>query len=203
MPPDDWVHQPSAAAFGIRYKEASGSSVADDFKQELGGKLWLTVPQCPHFPYLFGLSDGLMVSTGELGSWLLYLDKILDPSPSLFAVIAGLCVDSVGGKGKVKAKSKGSASIHLTEWVNGNKWLSFDQLYIHLFSVTTVKDTGAYLNCIPALIKWKQSSGEKKNSITPFCLLAPLSMSSSPSVSSITMHSHHLQLSIIIAWNNA
>lgn len=42
----------------------------------------------PPFSCLFGLIDGLMVSTGEIGSWLLYLDKILDPSPSLFAVIA-------------------------------------------------------------------------------------------------------------------
>lgn len=39
-------------------------------------------------PWLLGLIDGLMVSTGEIGSWLLYLDKILHPSPSLFAVIA-------------------------------------------------------------------------------------------------------------------
>lgn len=33
-------------------------------------------------PRLLGLIDGLMVSTGEIGSWLLYLEKILDPSPS-------------------------------------------------------------------------------------------------------------------------
>lgn len=110
-------------------------------------------------PWLLGLIDGLMVSTGEIGSWLLYLDKILDPSPSLFAVIAR-AVWTVGGKkGKVKAKSKGSASIHLTEWVNGNKWLSFNRPYIHLFSVTAVKDTGAYLCCTPALFKWKQIGG--------------------------------------------
>ena len=159
MPPDDRVHRPSAARFGIRYKEASGSSVADGFKQEPGGKLWLTVPQHYPSPCLLGLIDGLMVSTGEIGSWLLYLDKILDPSPSLFAVIAGAVWTLRGEKGKVKAKSKGSASIHLTEWVNGNKWLSFDRLYIHLFSVTTVKDTGAYLCCAPALIKWKQIGG--------------------------------------------
>lgn len=29
----------SAAGFGIRYKKASGSSVAEGFKQEAGGKL--------------------------------------------------------------------------------------------------------------------------------------------------------------------
>lgn len=135
-----------------------------------------------------------MVSTGELGSWLLYLDKILDPSPSLFAVIAGLCVDSVGEKGKVKAKSKGSASIHLTEWVNGNKWLSFDQLYIRLFSVTTVKDTGASLRCISSLIKWKQTSSGGKIPFCPFSLIY---------VKLSICGQHHLQLSIIIAWNNA
>lgn len=165
--PPEVVQRPSAAGFRIRYKEASGSSVADGFKQELGGKLWLTVPQCPHptpssHPHLLGLIDGLMVSTGEIGSWLLYLDKIWDPSPSLFAVIVGAVWTLWGERGNVKAKSKGSASIHLTERVNGNKWLSFDQLYIHLFSVTTVKDTGAYLCCTPAQIKWKRIGGLKK-----------------------------------------
>lgn len=157
IPPSDEDHQPAVAGFRIRYKEASGSSVADGFKQELGGKLWLTAPQCHPPLQLLVLSDGLMVSTGEIGSWLFYLDKILDPSPSLFAVIAGAVWNLWGEKGKVKAKSEGSASIHLTEWVNGNKWLSFDRLYIHLFSVTTVKDTGACLCCTPALLKWKQT----------------------------------------------
>lgn len=62
-------------------------------------------------------------------------------------------VDSVGGVGgesRVKAKSKGSASIHLTEWVKGNKWLSFDRPCIHLFGLTSVKDTEIYLCCAPA-----------------------------------------------------
>lgn len=150
--------------------------MAEGFKQELGGKLWLTASQSSP-PHLLGLSDGLMVSTGEIGSWLLYLDKILDPSPSLFAVIAGAGWTLWGGKGKVKAKSKGSASIHLTEWVNGNKWLSFDRLYIYLFSATTVKDTGAYPCCTPALIKWKQTGSRKKRkkkkklSLLSVCLL--------------------------------
>lgn len=39
IPPSDEDHQRSAAGFGIRYKDASGDSAADGFKQELGGKL--------------------------------------------------------------------------------------------------------------------------------------------------------------------
>lgn len=172
----------------------------DGFKQELGGKLWLTVPLWPSTPspyLLLSLSDGLMVSTGEIGSWLLYLDKILDPSPSLFAVIVGAVWTPWGGKGKVKAKSKGLASIHLTEWVKGNKWLSFDQLYIHLFSVTSVKDAGAYLWCTPALIKWKQK--KKKRFFSSLGSLINEKLS-------ICGRHHHASTSppvvIIIAWNN-
>lgn len=109
----------------------------------------------PPFPRFLGLIDGLMVSTGEIGSWLLYLDKILDPSPSLFAVIARAAWTLwVGKKGKVKAKSKGSASIHLTERFNGNKWLSFDRPCIHPFSVTSAKDTEIYLCCSDKADLW-------------------------------------------------
>ena len=39
-------------------------------------------------PTSLGRADGLMVSTGEIGSHLSYLDRISEASPSLFAVIA-------------------------------------------------------------------------------------------------------------------
>lgn len=90
-------------------------------------------------------------------------DRVLTPlsgqnlRPITFSVCSNCksSVDSVGvgKKGKVKAKSKGSASIHLTERVNGNKWLSFDRPCIHLFCVTSVKDTEIYLRSAPALRK--------------------------------------------------
>lgn len=58
-------------------------------------------------PWLLGLIDGLMVSTGEIGSWLLYLDKILHPSPSLFAVIArAVWTLRVGEKRQSKSQIK-------------------------------------------------------------------------------------------------
>lgn len=126
-------------------------------------------------------------------------DRVLTPlsGPNLGPITFSVCsncgstVDSAGEKGKVKAESKGSASIHLTGWVNGNKWLSFDRLYIHLFSVTTVKDTGAYLCCTPDKMKteWCFRKREKENTIAPFCLLGPLSMKSCPSVASVIAHS--------------
>lgn len=185
MSPND----PALLVFGIRYKEASGSSGADGFKQELGGKLWLTVPQCPPPPswshwWLNGVNRRDRVLTPLSGPNL---------GPITFSVCSncGSTVDSAGEKGKVKAESKGSASIHLTGWVNGNKWLSFDRLYIHLFSVTTVKDTGAYLCCTPDKMKteWCFRKREKENTIAPFCLLGPLSMKSYPSVASVIAHS--------------
>lgn len=132
-------------------------------------------------------------------------DRVLTPlsgqnlRPITFSVCSncGSSVDFVGGKGKVKAKSKGLASIHLTEWVKGNKWLSFDQLYIHLFSVTSVKDTGAYLCCTRALIKWKQ---KKKRFFSSLGSLINEKLS-------ICGRHHHASTSppvvIIIAGNNA
>ncbi|KAJ4946824.1 hypothetical protein JOQ06_008867, partial [Pogonophryne albipinna] len=54
------VHRTSAAGFGIRYKEATGSSVADGFKQELGGKAVTDSPSVPPHSHLLSLSDGLM-----------------------------------------------------------------------------------------------------------------------------------------------
>lgn len=86
-------------------------------------------------------------------------DRVLTPlsgqnlRPITFTVCSncGSSVDSVVGetrkrrKGKVKkAKSNGSAPIHLTGRVNGNKWLSLDCLYIRHLNVTTGKDTRGY-----------------------------------------------------------
>lgn len=118
----------------------------------------------PPTPQLLGLIDGLMVSTGEIGSWLLYLDKILDPSPSSISRNCESSEGSTGERGKKRAewkpKSKDLASKHLTEWVDGNKWLSFDRSYIHLFSGTAEEDTRADLRCtLAAPRKWKHTSG--------------------------------------------
>lgn len=105
MPPDDWVHRPSAASFGIKYKEASGSSVADGFKQELGGKLWLTAPQCPlplpsrsHW-WLNGVNRRDRVLTPLSGQNL---------RPITFSVCSncGSSVDSAGGKRQSKSQIK-------------------------------------------------------------------------------------------------
>lgn len=77
----------------------------------------------PPFPCFLGLIDGLMVSTGEIGSSLLYLDKILDPSPSLFAVIArAVWTLWVGGGGRQsKSQIKRLSFNPLDRAVNGNK----------------------------------------------------------------------------------